>query len=121
MSKKSDEGRIVAVLSYILIGIIWYFVDDKIRGKNAFAKFHVQQALVLLIFSIAISILNGILSAIFGFIAVFTLGIGSALLIIPLLISFIPLIFWLFGVVYALQGSKKELPWIGRYGKEFKI
>jgi len=115
-----DEGKAVAVLSYLLIGIIWFFADDKMR-KNSFAKFHVQQALVLLIFSIAIAVLNAILGVIIGVISLVTLGLGSVLVIIPTLIALIPLVFWIFGVVYSLQGAEKELPIIGKFGKKFKL
>ena len=57
MAKKNDNSKLVAVLSYLLIGIIWYFVDDKVK-KNAFAKFHVKQALNLFIISVGINILS---------------------------------------------------------------
>lgn len=118
--KEVEDGKICALLSYLLIGIIWYFVDDKMR-KNEFAKFHTQQAIVLIIFSIIISILNSILSVILGIVAVVTMGIGSVLMVIPMIISIIPMIFWVLGIVYSLQGKEKELPWIGQYGKKLKI
>ncbi|MBT3298083.1 hypothetical protein HN385_04105 [archaeon] len=118
--KEVEDGKICALLSYLIIGIIWYFVDDKMK-KNQFAKFHTQQSLVLVLFSVIVSILNSILSAIITVIAVVTMGVGSVLMIIPLLISFIPMVFWIMGIVYSLQGKEKELPWIGQYGKKLKI
>ena len=55
MSKKEiEEGKAAAVLSYLLIGIIWYFVDEKMK-KNSYVKFHVQQAIVLIIASVIYS------------------------------------------------------------------
>jgi len=118
--KDVDDGKIVAFLAYLLIGIIWYFVDEKMK-KNTYVRFHVQQALVLLIFSIIISILNSILGAIIGAVAVATMGVGAVLMVIPLLISLIPLIFFVIGIIYALTGKEKELPLIGQFGTKLKI
>lgn len=130
--KDVEEGKIVAFLAYLLIGIIWFFVDEKMK-KNAYVKFHVKQAIVLLIFAVIIGILNAILSTIlsifFGIFAsttaAFTYGTGYILMLIPALISFvigiIPFIFWIFGVVYSLTGKEKELPLIGRFGKKFNF
>jgi uncharacterized membrane protein len=122
VSKKTEveEGKIAALLSYLLIGIIWYFVDEKMK-KNSFVKYHVQQALVLLIFSVAIAILNAILMGIIGVITLITFGLGAILFFIPTLVGLIPLVFWIFGVIHSLQGVEKELPFIGKYGKKFKI
>ena len=121
MSKKEvDDGKLCAVLSYLVIGIIWFFVDEKMK-KNAYVGFHVKQALVLLIFSIVIGVLNIILSAIFGLIAFVTFGLGSILMLIPSLLSLLPLVLWIFGIVFSAQGIEKELPVIGQYGNKFNF
>ena len=61
MSKKEiDDGKLCAVLSYFVIGIIWFLVDEKMK-KNSYVSFHVKQAIVLLIFSILIGVLNPIM------------------------------------------------------------
>ena len=86
MAKKSgssvDEGKACAALSYLIVGIIWYFVDDEMK-KNGFAKYHAKQGLVYLIasviYSIALSILFGailvplIFSGAFGLVAIINL------------------------------------------------
>lgn len=118
--KEVDDGKICAFLSYLLIGIIWYFVDEKMK-KNGFVRFHVQQSLVLIIFSVIIAIINGIIGAILGMIVVATMGMAAPLMLIPTLISLIPLIFWLIGIVYSLQGKEKALPIIGSFGEKLKI
>ena len=118
--KEVEDGKICAFLSYLLIGIIWYFVDEKMK-KNGFVKFHVQQSLVLIIFSIVIGIINAIIGVILGMIVVATMGMAAPLMLIPALISFIPLIFWLIGIVYSLQGKEKALPVIGHFGAKLKI
>ena len=121
MSKKEiQDGKLCAVLSYFVIGIIWFLVDEKMK-KNSYVSFHVKQALVLLIFSIALGIANAILSVILGLLAMMTLGLASILMFIPTLISLIPLVLWIFGIVYSAQGTEKELPVIGQYGDKFNF
>ena len=120
MSKEVNDGKVCAVLSYLVIGIIWFLVDEKMK-KNSYVSFHVKQALVLLIFAIALGILNAILGVVFGLIAMLTLGLGSLLMFIPTLISLIPLVLWIYGIVYSAQGVEKELPVIGQYGDKFNF
>lgn len=113
MAKKSSgisEGKAAAVLSYLLIGIIWYFADEKMK-KNSFVKFHVKQGLVLLIFSIIWSIAMGFLGGIFMF------GMFYLWNILHLL-SYVPLIFGIIGIINALNGKEKELLLIGRFAQK---
>lgn len=117
--KEVEEGKIVAVLSYLFIGIIWFFVDEKMR-KNQFAKLHVQQALVLLIFTIAVIVFNGLLTFCLKIASLIIPGF-KVLIFLTTLIGIIPGILWICGLVYSLQGKKKELPVIGRYGNLFRF
>ncbi|MFH1745057.1 MAG: hypothetical protein ABH881_02725 [bacterium] len=106
--KKQSEmsnNKLCALLSYLLIGIIWYFADANMR-KDSFIKFHVQQAIVLLVFSICGQI---ILSATFILIPLVPLY-GLAMLVLLIL-----------GLINAYQGKKKELPFIGKFGSLVKI
>lgn len=100
-----EQGKFCALLAYILIGIIWYFADDKMK-KNQFAKFHVKQALVLLIAAVIINVVGSALPVIGWFII---LPLGSIFIVI----------LWLFGMVYSINGTKKELPFIGKFAKKF--
>ena len=50
---KDDNSKLVAILSYFLVGVIWYLVDEKVK-KSPLAKFHVKQALNLMIISIVL-------------------------------------------------------------------
>jgi uncharacterized membrane protein len=71
---------------------------------DAFTKFHVKQGLVLIVTGIIISICSWV--PIVGWIAS-TFG-GLAVLI------------WvIIGIVNALNGKTKELPFIGQFAKEF--
>ena len=102
--KSNDNAKVCAILAYLLVGIIWYFADETMR-KDKFVKFHVQQAIALLIVSIAGQI---ILSLIWF--------IGWILM--PLFGIFI-LILWIIGLINAANNKEKELPIIGPLGKKF--
>ena len=104
---KNNNATICAALSYVLLGIIWYFLDDQQR-KDDFVKFHVRQSVALLI----VAIITSIVSMVLGFIPV----IGW---IIGIVLSIAILILWLMGLIGALQGKKTELPVIGGFAKNF--
>ncbi len=101
-----DSAKMAAILSYLLIGIIWFFADASIK-KNEFAKFHVKQAMVLLIISIVGSFILGLIPILgwivlpFFYIATFAFGV--------------------LGIINAAQNQKKELPFIGSYSKMLKF
>lgn len=104
-STEIARGKVCAMLSYLLIGIIWYFSDEKMK-KNNFAKYHVKQALILLIVS---------------FIGSIALGMT---LILAWLIPFLQIavfILMIIGIMNANNGEKKELPIIGKFGNKFKF
>lgn len=108
MDKSVEEGKVCAILAWIFpVGLIWYLVDEKMK-KNEFAKFHVQQSLVLAIVSVLVNVVGGIVPLIGWF------------LIIPFgnLIIFI---LWIIGIIGAASGTKKELPVIGKYGSKLNI
>jgi len=109
MKNDSGNSQMCAWLAYILIGIIWYFADEKMR-KESYAKFHVKQAIVLLIFSIAWGIVIGILGSILFF---------SMPLLWPIyiILSYVPLIFCIIGIVNALNMKERQLPIIGSYAR----
>lgn len=106
-SPSEDNGKLCAILAYLLIGIIWYFADDNMKNKEL-AKFHVKQSLVLLILSIALQIVGTILPVIGWFI------------ILPLA-SLFTFVWWIIGIIYAAKGEMKELPLIGGYAKKFNF
>jgi uncharacterized membrane protein len=102
----SNNSQIVAILSYILIGIIWFFVDEKVR-KDQFAKFHVKQSIVLLIFAIIWGVIIGILGAILWMLW----GIWWIL-------GYVPLIFVIIGIVNAVNKKENPLPIIGTWANK---
>lgn len=107
---KNENGKLCAILAYFLIGIIWYFVDDKMK-KDAFAKFHAKQALFLLIISLVVSVALSLLAGIpfLGWVIGLLLGFFLNLVIF---------ILWIFGLVYAAKGEKKKIPIIGGFAEK---
>lgn len=106
-SSSSDAGneKACAILSYILIGIIWYFVDEKMK-KNEFVKYHVKQGLVLLIVAIIFSAIASI--PFIGF------AIGWILWLIEVVLMII-------GMINAANNQEKELPVIGKFAEKFSF
>ena len=98
-----DNGKACAVLSYFLVGIIWYFVDENMK-KNDFVKFHVKQALGLTIANLVL-----------GTVLLVTV-LGS--LLFPLL-NLTVLVLAIIGIIDAMNGNKKELPLIGKYSTKY--
>ena len=107
---KNENGKICAILSYLLIGVIWYFVDKDMQ-KDDFVKFHAKQGLVLLIFSI---IWNIIISMLFGM-----LFYTFAFWWFIHLLSYVPLILVIIGILNAVNDKKAELPVIGKFASKF--
>jgi uncharacterized membrane protein len=111
---EASEGMGCAILAYLLIGIIWYFADEKMK-KNNFVKFHVKQALVLLIVSIIISVVFSIL----GFILIWIPVIGWVLLsILWVAYGIGSFVLWLIGIIAAATSKQKVLPVIGQFANK---
>ena len=106
-----DNSKLCSILSYLLIGIIWYFVDKDLQ-KDPSVKFHVKQGIILVIFSIVWSILLNIL---FGF---FMFGLIGFMWSIIHLLSYVPLIFAVLGIISAVNGKQQELPVIGKFSEK---
>ena len=94
-----ENEKICAILAYLLIGIIWFFMDEKMK-ESEFAKFHVRQALGLIIADFVVMAL----------IALTVIG----MLLYPLL-NLACMVFAVIGIINASNGEKKELPFIGPY------
>ena len=106
--KEIEEGKICAVLMYIfwIVGIIWFFTDENMR-KNRFAKFHVQQGIMLLIGSTILTFAI--------FLLIFIPIIGWILLFPAMILLWLPTVWMIIGIVYAVRGDFKPLPVIGEY------
>ena len=92
-----QEGKTIAIISYItIIGLIIAFIMNQ-NKKNLFASFHIRQATGIAILGIIISMLSNYLN----------LGnIGTLLGIAVLALSII-------GIIGAVQGEEKKIPLLG--------
>jgi len=98
-----DEGKTIAIISYLtLIGLLIAFIMNNDK-KNEFAKFHIGQALRALIAAILISIVGTVL-------ALFT---GISFLSI---VGYAGWIFVILGLINAAGGKMEKLPVIGSIG-----
>lgn len=113
---KVENEKVCAILSYLLIGIIWYFADEKMK-KSSFARFHAKQGLVLFIASILYSIVLQVLLSILILPLLLTgawVGIGMFTIL-----YYVPLIWSIIGIINAANDKEKPLPIIGKYGDKF--
>lgn len=102
-NKDVEDSKVIAVIGYL--GILC-LVPLLAKKDSPFAQYHGKQGLVLLIFEVIIMMIAWI--PIIGW---FLSPIGWIIV----------LIFTIIGMVNALNGSKKELPVIGKYAKSLNI
>ena len=98
----TDRAKLIAAICYVLF-VIGYFTTEK---NSPFVKFHMQQSLTLLVFSIILSMIGII--PILGWLIAFFGGI-------------ICFILFIIGIINALRGKEKELPIIGKYADIFSL
>ena len=106
-----DEEKLFSILAYplFLIGLIWYLVDEDMQ-KNAFAKFHFKQSLILAVAYIVVLAAGGIL----WFIPYFPMAVSRLAGLAYLVLAII-------GMVHAANREQEELPVIGTFAKKFKF
>lgn len=106
-----DNDKLVSALSYILVGIIWYFVDKDVQNKTT--KFHVKQAINLLLVSLVLNIALTILTVIsFGL-------LGPVIGLLNTIFGIFILVLWVIGLIYSIQLNQKELPIIGQFANKY--
>ena len=103
-SSKVENEKIVAILAYFLVGIIWYFADEKMK-KSSLAKHHTKQALNLILISLVVNVILSII-VIVGWI------------LIPLWSLFI-LILWIIGIINAATEKEKDIPILGQFAGKY--
>lgn len=95
-----DKNKGMAIVAYIL-----FFVPLLTEAKDSpFVKFHIKQAIMLIIAWVAVTILG--LVPILGWIAA---PIASLVLFV----------FWIIGVINAVNGEAKQVPLIGKYADQY--
>ncbi len=113
-SQENQKDRVMAVLAYIL------FFVPLIAGTyktSPFVKYHTNQGTILFIAAIVWGILFGKISAIFAVLMGIVPGLWFLkfpLSIVEDIYWIVPVIFFIYGIVNAVQGKCKPLPLIGR-------
>jgi uncharacterized membrane protein len=95
-SKPADEGKTIAIISYITwIGWIIAFIMNT-EKKNDFARFHLRQSLIIML--------------------------GSLLAWIPFvgwIWGVFLFVLWILGLIAAINGQKKEIPVLGSLAQQW--
>lgn len=94
-----EEVKVMAALAYF--GIL-FFIPLVTHPESKFGKFHANQGLLLLIFAFAGNLIGGIIPILGWFIILPVVGIMT-------------LVFFVMGLVNALNKKTKRLPLIGKY------
>lgn len=110
----AENAKLCAALSYLLIGIIWWVADEKMK-PNTFVKFHAKQGLVLLIVDIIIWATFSILFVPFAFVG----ALWILWSVVSTIVWLTMLILLILGIINAVNGNEKELPVIGRFASIF--
>lgn len=90
-----QEGKTMAIISYITwIGTLIAFVMNNDK-HNSFAAFHIRQMIGLSLFSVGVSFIGKYAWFVAGI-----LGIGLFVL-------------WIIGLIGAINGEEKKVPFVG--------
>lgn len=98
-----NEQTIMASLSYVGPLILVPFLTKK---EDPFINFHIRQGLQVFIMTFVIWIFSNWLFGLSPFLK---------------LASFVALVFSIIGIINALKLNEKELPYIGKWGRNIKI
>lgn len=108
-----EDGKVMAILAWIIFLVPLFAARDK-----RFAMFHTEQAIVLLIVFIPLYIVITVITMVIG-------QVSGTLACIVSILSFgvwiLYLVMWVMGLISAIQGKTKELPFIGQYGAKLNL
>ncbi len=104
-----EQNKVVAAIGYIPV---LFLVPLLGASGSPFAKFHANQGLILTIAAIALGIARSVLCAIFGILPIFKSFVPE---IISTIVSVAILAYIVIGVINAVQGKAKKLPFIGGF------
>lgn len=119
--KQQTQFSLAAALSYVVIGLIWYLFDDKLKNSKL-VVFHVKQALNLFVFSLVFSLITSAfapLLSILNSIPFMGWVIAGVISLIFGLISIFFLVLWIIGIIRGIEEKNRELPVIGKYAKYY--
>lgn len=100
-SADAEKYRGMAILAYII-----FFIPLLTEAKDSpYVKFHVKQGLMVLLSSIAVSVIGSIIPFL-GWFLILPIG------------SLIVLVIWVMGIINALNGEEKQVPLVGKYADQ---
>ena len=100
-----EKNKILSLFSYL--GLL-FLIPLLACQDSKFARYHVNQGIILFLADIIYGIATGIVSVILIWIPI----VGP---LVSGLLSLVPLIFMILGIVNAVNGRAKELPLIGKF------
>lgn len=104
------ENSAIAGIAYFI-----FFLPLIINPNSSFARYHVNQSLLILLSSLAVGIVGGVLSAIFHIVHIPIIGVLFSLVIYlaRLAIGLGIFVLWLVEMIDAFNGKAKKYPIIG--------
>ena len=112
----SQNQKILSAVSYLVVGILIYFISEELQKDNFF-KFHVKQSIVLLMVDIIVVVIVPILS----FILAWVPFINILFLIVDIILDLVIFVFILIGIYNSVNGKMAALPVIGEYSRYINI
>lgn len=106
-SQDIDDNKLISILSYI--GIL-FLIPLFVRKDSAYARYHVNQGLVLFVAELVWSVIFKILSVVLGWIPV----VGILVSVIGWVVEVIFLVLAIIGIINTINGKAKDLPVIGK-------
>jgi len=97
MNNSIEEGKPIAITSYILIVGVLIAMSMNSENKNSFASFHIRQALGISLTFISLAL---IISNFDSFFITFPMWIAISVL-------------WSYGIFSAIQGHTRPMPLLG--------
>lgn len=95
--KEREDGKVIAIVSYITwIGWLVALLLN-MEKKNEFGRFHIRQSLLLMIAATVLSWIP----------------------FIGWILAIIVFVFWIMGLIYAIQGEEKEVPVLGPLAQDW--
>ena len=106
-SEQKQPRKGMAVLAYLS----WLILIPLLTARNDdFVRFHLNQALNLYLVKLLLTVISNLLDGMVNTLPTLVMLLSG----LVILVNLIRFVFVVIGLIYALQGKKKELPLIGR-------
>ncbi len=97
-----DKNKGMAIIAYLI-----FFIPLLTEAKESpFVKFHIKQAIILIIAGVLVSVVGSIIPFL-GWFLIAPIG------------SLVVLVLWFIGILHAVNGEAKEVPIVGKYAEQY--